>query len=148
MKVVFTKELSGVAKKGEVKEFNDGYARNFLIGKGFAVAATPQMISKIDNEQRQQKAKEQKLLAQAQAQKQDLDKRTFAIKVKVGEKNKIFGSIHEKDVIERVKDKTGIELEKNQVILPKHMKELGEYTIEIKLKNGLTAKPKINLTVE
>lgn len=146
MKVVFLKDASGAGRKGEVKEFSDGYARNFLIAKGFAVAASDEILRKIQNEQKQQQAKEHKEQERNLKIKNDLDKRTFAITVKVGNKGQVFGSVHEKDVADRIKEKAGYEIDKKQVTIPKHIKELGEYEIEIKLSNGVIAKPKIKLT--
>ncbi len=145
MQVIFTKDVQGAGKKGEVKEFNDGYARNFLISKGFAVAATEQMLQKIKNESKQQEAKKQKEVDHSLKIKSDLDKRTFSLLVKVGDKGQVFGSVTEKDVLLRIKEKTNYEIEKNQIILPKHLKELGEYQIEVKLGGGIVAKPKIKL---
>ncbi len=145
MQVVFIKELSGIAHKGEVKDFNDGYARNFLVAKGYALAITPQILQKIRNEQQQQAAKQRKELERDHKLKAELEKRIFSIAVKVGEKNQIFGSVHEKDILERIKEKTSIELEKNQIVIPKRIKELGEYAIQVKLANGITANSKIQL---
>jgi large subunit ribosomal protein L9 len=145
MQVVFTKDLPGTARRGEVKEFNDGYARNFLVAKGFAVQATPQMLQKIKNESQQQEAKMRKEQEHAQKLKAEMDKRMFTIAVKVGKNDHIFGSVNEKDVLARIKEKMNMELEKSQISIPKHIKELGEYEIEIKLTSGITAKPKIKL---
>lgn len=141
-----TKDITGVGRKGEIKEFSDGYARNFLLSKGHAEVATPQVISRLANESKQKLASEQKHTEQARQLKSQLDKKIFTIEVKVGEKNQIFGAIHEKEVIERIKEKMNITFEKQQIILPKKMKELGEHEIEIKLGSGIIAKPKINLT--
>ena len=148
MQVVFTKDLSGTARKGDVKEFNDGYARNFLLAKGYAVQATPQMLNKIRNEQQQHEAKVRREQEQNRKLKDDLDKRTFTVKVRVGDKGQIFGSVHEKDVAARIKDKMNLELEKSEIVLPKHIKELGEYQFEIKLGAGIVAHPKIKLINE
>src|SRR5258708_7701092 len=145
MQVVFIKNLPGTGNKGEVKEFNDGYARNFLISKGLAVEATPQVLQKVLNEQQQQQAKARKLQEQNTRLRQDLDKRTFTIAVKVGKSSHIFGSVHEKDVIARIKHKMNLVLEKNQILLPKHIKELGEYEIQVKLSSAIIARPKIKL---
>ena len=145
MQVVFTKDLPGTGRKGEVKEFNDGYARNFLVSKGYAVIATDQMLSKIRNEQNQHDAKKKKEQEHNVKIREEMDKRTFTIVVKVGEKGQIFGSVSEKEILNKIKEKTKIEIEKSQLTMPKHLKQLGEYQIEIKLGNGLIATPKIKL---
>ena len=145
MKVVFTKDLSGVAKKGDVREFSDGYAKNFLVAKGYAVAASDQMLAQIRNEQKQQEAKKQKDLERAKKAKHELDKRTFTLVVKVGDKGQVYGSVNEKELLSKIKDKTNLELDRHQLVMPKHLKSLGEYEVEVKLGNNLTAHPKIKL---
>ncbi len=144
MKVILTKDTPGAGRKGEIKEFNDGYARNFLVAKGFAVTATSEMLSKMANEQKQQQAKQQRALQIISKMKNDLDKRTFTLFVKVGDKGQIFGSVSEKDVLQRIREKTTYEIEKNQLVMPK-LKQIGEYPIEIKLGGGIVAAPKIKL---
>ncbi len=145
MQVVFLKEFSGTAKRGEIKEFNDGYARNFLIAKGYAAAATPQIISKLKNEQAQHQARQQKIRDFNSKLKTDLDKRTFTIAVKVGDKDQIFGSVHEKDVQQAINNKLGTAIEKHQIAVPRQIKTLGEYEVQIKLSPDIIAKPKIKL---
>ncbi|MDB4940178.1 MAG: ribosomal protein [Candidatus Doudnabacteria bacterium] len=145
MQVVFIKDFPGTGRKGEVKEFNDGYARNFLVSKGYAVVANEQMLSKIRNEQNQHEAKKKKEQEYNSKIKSDMDKRTFTILVRVGDKGQIFGSVSEKEILNKIKEKTKLEIQKSQLVMPKHLKQLGEYTIEIKLGNGLTATPKIKL---
>jgi large subunit ribosomal protein L9 len=144
MKVIFTKDAPGAGRKGEIKDFNDGYARNFLVAKGFAVTATAEMLSKIANEQKQLQAKKQREQQTISKMKNDLDRRTFTIVVKVGDKGQIFGSVSDKDVIQRIQEKTPYQIDKSQIMLPK-AKQLGEYPIEIKLGGGLVATPKIKL---
>ena len=145
MKVILTKDVSGFGRRGEIKEVNDGYGRNFLIARGFAELATPQVISKVKNETKQKEEKERRQQQKLSEMKKDLDKRTFTVKVKVGDKGQVFGSVNEKELAQRIQEKTGYEFEKGQFTLPKHMKELGEYTFEIKLGNGIVAKPTLKL---
>jgi large subunit ribosomal protein L9 len=145
MKVILLKDVSGVGKRGEIKEVNEGYGRNFLIAKGFASVATAQTLSKVENESKQKEAKEKKEKERIQKIREDLGKRTFTVKVKVGEKNQVYGSIHEKELLERIKEKTDYEFEKHQIVLPKHIKELGEYEFQVKLGGGVIATSKLKL---
>jgi large subunit ribosomal protein L9 len=145
MQVIFVKDLPGTGRKGEAKEFNDGYARNFLITKGYAVIASEQALNKINNEQKQQDAKKKRELERNTDIKNELDKRTFTLVVKVGDKGQIFGSVSEKDVLLKIREKTKLDFEKNQITLPKNLKQLGEYPMQIKLGKGLVANPKIKL---
>lgn len=139
MKVIFIKDLAGAGKKGEIKEVNDGYAKNFLIAKGFAQIATSDVQAKIAKEQKEAVAKKQKEKAKLEALKQDLEKRVFVFKVKVGDKGQIFSGIHEKEIATAVSTKMAMIIEKNQVKLEKPIKELGEHKVTLKLDSGLIA---------
>jgi len=144
MKVVFLKDVPGAGRKNEVKEVNDGYGRNFLIAKGLAMQATDKVLSKLANENAQKEASTRKLFQKYENLKSELDKRTFTIEVKAGANKHIFGSISEKDIISRVRDKLNLELEKKQIILPK-IKEVGEYDIQIRLSGNIVAHPKVKV---
>jgi len=143
MKVIFIKELAGVAKKGEIKDVNDGYAQNFLIAKGFAQVATADIQNKIAKENREQETKKLKEIEKSQALKTEIEKRVFAVKVKVGDKGQVFGGVHEKDIAKVISDKTGHPVEKNQVEIPLAIKQLGEHPVKIKLSQGITAVAKV-----
>jgi large subunit ribosomal protein L9 len=145
MKVIFIKELSGTAKKGEIKDVNDGYAKNFLIAKGFAKIATADIQNKIAKENKEAEGKRQKELERLQALKLDLEKRTFVVKVKVGDKGQVFGGVHEKDIAKVISDKTGRAVEKNQIDISDSIKQLGEHQIKVKLVGGITANVKIKV---
>jgi large subunit ribosomal protein L9 len=144
MKVVFLKDLPGTAKKSEVKEVNDGYAKNFLIAKGFAQMANDKILSQLQNQAKQKEEHDRKLIQKYENLKAELDKRTFTIEVQAGEKNQMFGSIHEKDVLLKIKEKLNIDLDKKQIILPK-IKETGEYQFEVQLASNIIAHPKIKV---
>lgn len=145
MQVIFIKELSGVARKGEIKDFNDGYARNFLIARGYAQPATAQLIRKLQNEQSQDQAKQKKIREHNLQMRSELDKRIFTIAVKVGDNDHIFGSVRDKDVQLVIQGKTGFNIDKNHITVPKQIKTLGEYVVQVKLMPDIIAQPKIKL---
>jgi large subunit ribosomal protein L9 len=146
MKIIFIKDQPGAGKKGEIKDVNDGYAKNFLIAKGFAQVATAEIQAKVVKEKKESDAKRQKELSRLQTLKLDLEKRTFILKVKVGDKGQIFSGIHEKDIVNAVNSKMGLMLEKSQISLQKPIKELGKHEVKVRLAQNLPAV--INLQVE
>lgn len=148
MKVIFVKQLAGTAKQGEIKDVNDGYAKNFLIAKGFAQVATADIIARTEKENKEAAAKREKELAKLTSLKADLEKRTFTIKVKVGDKGQIFSGVHEKDVAKAVSDVTHVSIEKNQVELGGVVKALGEHQAKLKLAPGITAAIKIKVEAQ
>ncbi len=145
MKVIFIKDSPSQGRKGEIKEVSDGFAKNFLIAKGFAQVATTEIQTKVAKEQKEADDKHRREIVRLQSAKQDLEKRVFTIKVKVGDKGQIFSGVHEKDVLSAVNGKTNLSLEKNQVDLTKPIKELGEHQVKLKLASGITASIKIKI---
>jgi large subunit ribosomal protein L9 len=145
MQVILLRDVPGVGKKNELRDVNGGYAKNFLLAKNLAVIATPQVVSKMHNEAHQAAEKSRRENERAAEAAADLTKRTFTFVVKVGDKGQVFGTIHERDVAEKISAKLGVTVDRKQVTLPKDMKHLGEYTAEVKL-GGTLAHPKILLT--
>lgn len=145
MKVIFLKDTPNQGRRGEVKEVSDGFAKNFLIAKGFAQVATVDMQNRLNKEAKEQEAKKQKQILNAQSLKQDLEKKTFSVKVKVGAKGQIFGAVHEKEIVVAVNGKLATEFEKSQVEISTPIKTLGEHTVKIKLAPGVLASVKINV---
>lgn len=145
MKVIFIKELPGQGRKGEIKDVSEGFAENFLIRKGFAKPATVEIQSKIAKEAKEAEVKKLKELEKLQVLKSEIEKRTFTVKVKVGEKGQIFGSVHEKEIAQAVNNKINSNLEKHQVEILSSVKTLGEHQAKIKLGNGIIANVKINV---
>jgi large subunit ribosomal protein L9 len=145
MKVILLKDVPKIGRNGEIKEVSDGYANNFLIKRGLAKVATTEAQAKLAAEQiekSEKKAREQKKLA---GYKDELERRTFTIKVKVGDKGQVFSGVHEKDIIRAIFQKTKITLDKSNIATHSHMKQLGEHVIDVKLGQGIIAKVKINL---
>lgn len=145
MKVIFIKDQPGAGKKGEVKEVNDGYAKNFLIAKGFAQIATPDIVAKVAKEAREAETKKLKEIEKLKTTKTDLEKRVFIFKVKVGDKGQIFSGVHEKDAASVINSKTGLALEKNQIELGAIIKGLGMHTAKVKLAPGIVANIQLNV---
>jgi len=145
MKVIFLKDTPNQGRRGEVKEVSDGFAKNFLIAKGFAQVATVDMQNRLNKEAKEQEAKKQKQILNAQSLKQDLEKKTFSVKVKVGAKGQIFGAVHEKEIVVAVNGKLATEFEKSQIEIASPIKTLGEHTVKVKLAPGVFANVKINV---
>lgn len=143
MKVIFTKDVPGQGKKGQIKEVSEGFAQNFLIKKGLAQAATLEVQAKIAKEAKEAEAKSSKELARLGQIKADAEKRVFGIKVKVGEKGQVFGGVHEKEIAEAVSAKLNVTVEKNQVEINSSIKQIGEHTVKIKFGHGVIANVKI-----
>ncbi len=145
MKVILTKDVAKVGKRGEIKDVSDGYAKNLLLAKGLAVIVTSQIQSKLVKESKEASAKIARENEKLKNLKTELEKRTFRLQVKVGDKGQIFGGVHEKEIANAVNAKLNSSLEKSQFVVPHGLKDLGLHEITVKLGGGQTAKIKINL---
>lgn len=145
MKVIFLKDVSGHGKRGEVKEVSSGFAQNFLIAKGFAQVATEKLLAKIAKENKEADAKKLKEIEKFRILKADLEKRSFTVNVKVGDKGQVFGGVHEKEIEQAVNAKGVASIDKHQIEIPKAIKSLGEHLVSIKLGVGITANIKIKV---
>lgn len=135
MKVILRKDIKGLGSAGEIKDVKPGYARNYLIPKAFAVLATEENLYKLQLEKEKiekQKEKEKQHLAELI---NELTKKSISINAKVGETGKLFGVITKEDIADRIKQQTGVEISKYDILLEEPIKETGIYSVEIKVRS-------------
>ena len=132
MKVIFLKDVKGVAKKGDMKEAKDGYAKNFLFKQNLAVEATEANLKKLEQQKALEVAKEQKRKDDARALAQKL--KTVGIKMskKSGETGKLYGAITAADIAEALKAE-GLEVDKRDIDLHDPIKETGVHTVKVNI---------------
>ena len=132
MKVILLEDVKGRGKKGEVVNASDGYARNYLIPKKMAIEANEtNMKAWKRNKDKADHAAAEKL-AEAQAKAKEIKGKTFVLKAKAGEGERLFGSVTNMDVAE-VLAENGVKVDKRNVELAEHIKVLGQYNVKIKL---------------
>ena len=139
MKVIFLKDVKGTAKKGELKEVSDGYARNFLFPKQIAKEATAGSINDLKQQQTSEALKKEKIEQDAIELGERMKQLKVTIHSKAGEGGKLFGSITSKDVAERLKKEHSIEIDKRKILMDDHIKTLGEHTVNVKLPQNVTS---------
>jgi large subunit ribosomal protein L9 len=141
MKILLIKDVKGLGKAGEIKNAKDGYARNYLIPKGFAKLATPEVIKEWEEEQKRKEVELKKEIAKLNELKEKIESTPIIIKHKLGANGQLYGAITNKEVAEALKEK-GIEIDKKHIEM-KQIKTVGEYEIDIKLGHGIHAKLKL-----
>ena len=145
MKVIFLKDVKGTAKKGEMKEVSDGYARNFLIPKGVAKEATASSINDLNQQQTAESLKKQKEEQDAKDLAEKLKAITVTMYSKAGDGGKLFGSITSKDIAERLNKEHKIDIDKRKILLDDHIKMLGSHTVPVKLHQNVTAEFRVEV---
>ncbi len=139
MKVLLIKDVKSLGKAGEVKEVKDGYGKNFLIAKGFAKHATPEIIEEHKKMMAQKEAEEKAELERLQELAKKLDKLEIIVKKKVGENGHLFGAVTKEEIAEALKAEHGIEIDKKHITEKKPIKNVGEHDVDLKLGHGIHA---------
>ena len=147
MKVLLIKDVKGLGKAGEIKNAKDGYARNYLIPKGFAIPANQKNLKALERERQIILAKAERLRKKAQSLADKLKEITLTVYRKTIEEERIYGSVSALDIVNLLKEK-GIEIDKNQVLLEEPIKSLGTFEVPIKVASDLTVSIKLEVLEE
>ena len=139
MKVVLLQDVNGHGKKGELCNVSDGYARNFLFPKKLAVEADNAALNELKNREQAAAHHKQEEINAAKATAEALNGKSVTIKAKAGSNGKLFGSVTSKEIAAEIKNTLGIEIDKKKMSVA-DIKNFGEYTAEIKLYQGISAK--------
>lgn len=142
MQLVLIKDQENLGKSMDVVTVKDGYARNFLIPNGIAVPASEGNKKRVAESKRIADAREGKKQKEARQLAKKIEQVPCTIPVKVGEEDKIFGSVTAQEIAEFLK-KEGFDVDKHNVALEEPIKQLGVYTVTINLHKGVEAKLKV-----
>lgn len=146
MKVVLTQDVPNLGKAGEIKEVSDGYGRNYLLPKGFAALATKGLIKQAQERNEAQKKRDLKARSEAEQLAQRLNGQTIRFTVRVGELDRLYGSITNGDVAEKIKQQFSIEIDRRRIELGDPIKRAGVYSVPVRLSSGVEAR--LNVVVE
>jgi large subunit ribosomal protein L9 len=143
MKIILKQDHDILGATGEIKEVKDGYARNYLIPRGIAMAVTPSNMKTFEEIKKQKSRKIQKEINEARKLSADLTNLTLTIFVKTAEDDKIYGSVTAQMIYNLLKEKGYENIERKKILLSEHIKTLGEHFIDIKLHTNVIAKMKV-----
>jgi large subunit ribosomal protein L9 len=147
MKVLLIKDVKSLGKKGEIKEVKDGYGQNFLIGKGLAKLATPDVVKNWKAEQARMEKELKETLAHLAKEEKELGAKNVVIKKKLAPAG-IQGSVGKDDIAKAIKEQMDIEIDKKIVELKKALKTVGEHKVDIKLGHGIHATVTVEIVGE
>ncbi len=144
MKVIFLKDVKGTAKKGEIREVSDGYARNFLLPKGVAKEASAVNVNELNQQEKAKEINAQREEEAAVSLGDRIKDIKLTIYTKAGEGGRLFGAITSKDIADQLHKQASVEVDKRKISLNEPIKTLGATEVEIKLH----PKVAIKVTVE
>ena len=133
MKVILQQDVRGQGKKGQLVEVSEGYARNFLLPRKLAIAATPDAINTMNLKEKARKAEEARLKAEAEAIAEKLKECQVKITAKAGSGGKLFGAATTKEISEGLKEQFGVDVPKQKLVLEEPIKAFGSYQVKAKL---------------
>jgi large subunit ribosomal protein L9 len=135
MKIYLTKSIKGIGREGEVKNFPDGYAQNFIIKKGIGVVATPEVIKKASLKVEHNKEELEKAEARIVKTFTDLHDLQITIHAQANEYGNLFSSIHKKEVLNEIHKNGGAHITESMIIIADEpIKKIGEYMVTLKHK--------------
>ena len=146
MKVILTQDVKGQGKKDQIVDVSDGYARNFLFPKKLAVPADAKSMNEIKNKESSKQHKIDTERAEAKAVAKRLEDITLVFEYAAGADSKLYGSVTNKDIAEKLASEYKITVDKRKIILAEPVKTFGTFTADAKLYTDVTAKVKFTVT--
>jgi large subunit ribosomal protein L9 len=147
MKVILTADLPNVGDVGQVVDVADGYGRNYLIPRGFAILATPGNERSLAQQQKARLVREAKNKAEAEALAAQLQALLLSIAKKTGEGERLYGSVTSMDIADLIKAR-GISLDRRRIMLDTPLKTLGTHKVPIRLHPDVVAEVEVAVTKE
>lgn len=147
MKVILTADLPNVGDVGQVVDVADGYGRNYLIPRGFAILATTGNERSLAQQQKARLAREVKNKAEAEALATQLQALLLSITKKTGEGERLYGSVTSMDIADLIKAR-GISLDRRRIMLDTPLKTLGTHKVPIRLHPDVVAEVEVAVTKE
>ena len=148
MKVILQQDVRGQGKKGQLVEVSDGYARNFLLPKKLAVAATAENVNTMKQQEKARKAQEAAEKAEAEALAKRLEELMVKIPAKAGEGGRLFGAVTAKEISDALSAPHGLNIAKAKLVLDEPIKACGSYQVKAKLGYEISGTVNVVVTEE
>ena len=147
MKIILSKDVDKLGDAGSVVSVKSGYARNYLIPNGLAVAATEHNISVVNASIKQQSIVDAKKRSNLDSLADQLNKLTIKLTLKEGDDDKLFGSVTSQMIVDAVKD-SGFNIDKKEVEIEEQIKMVGNHFVNVKLDTDIVARVKVKVAGE
>jgi large subunit ribosomal protein L9 len=139
MKVLLRSDVHGVGRRGDVVDVKSGYARNFLLPSGAALAANDTMEIQAASMRKGRDIRDTASREAAEAQRALIEQATLTVSARAGSNGRLFGSVSEADIVNAIRTATNISLDRHMIHLVEHIKELGTASVSATLFDGVVA---------
>jgi large subunit ribosomal protein L9 len=147
MKVIMVKDVPGLGEEGDIREVANGYARNYLFPQGLAVDDSSFNRNRMKEQRKKIEERKEVKRENAQAIAEEISSLTLHLTAAAADNNRLFGAVHEMDIKKALEEK-GYEVEKKNIVLSEPIKNLGVYTVPVRLYEKVTAEVKVAVTRE
>jgi large subunit ribosomal protein L9 len=139
MKVLLRSDVHGIGRRGDIVEVKSGYARNFLLPTGAALAANDTMEIQAASMRKARDVRDTASREAAEAQRALIEQATVTVAARAGTNGRLFGSVTEADVVNALRTATNISLDRHMIHMVEHIKELGTQSVTATLFDGVEA---------
>jgi large subunit ribosomal protein L9 len=136
--LILTENVPGLGAEADVVKVRRGYARNYLLPRGMAYEVTPAALRRLDELKQKRAEREARELNDAQELARRIGKARFVFTLETGETGKAFGSVTAQDIVTRLKNEVGVEIDRHKIVLERPIKDTGEHELAIKLHHDVT----------
>ena len=147
MKLILREDVENLGKGGELVDVKPGYGRNYLLPRGLAVQANSKNVREMEHQTSVAQAKAAKLRASAEAVAKRLADTAITLKRKVGEQDKLYGSVTALDLVEALAAR-GLQIDRRTIDLSEPLKTLGDFEVPVKLHSEVVGKVKVKIEAE
>ena len=137
--LILTENVEGLGAEADVVKVRRGYARNYLLPRGMAYEVTPAALRQLNALKQKRAEREARELSDAQELARRIGKARFIFTLETGETGKAFGSVTAQDIVNRLKNEVGTEIDRHKIVLERPIKDTGEHEVAIKLHHDVTA---------
>jgi len=147
VKVVLCEDMEHLGDRGEVVNVADGYARNYLLPKDFALKATPGNMKVVDQRRKIWEAKDAKNILAAKEFAAKIEAVSVSVVKKSGEENTLYGSVTNSDIAEQLASK-GVQVDRRKIVIDEPIKTLGSFTVHVKVHREVVADLNVDVIAE
>ena len=140
MKVILLQDVKEIGKKDDIVNVSDGYARNFLFPRKVAMEATDSAVKVVERKREAERRKEAEARAAAEQTAAKLKNKVVILKVKCGEKGRLYGSVTAQEVADAIKAGYDVEVDKRKVEIKEAVRQLGDYEVNVRLYPNVSSK--------
>ena len=147
MKVILLQDIKGTGKKDQVVEISDGYARNYLIPRKLAKAATAETLNAIEKARDAEKHREEVRRQEAEARARELKGKVIQLELRGGENGKLYGAVTNDQIASALKAQHGVEVDKRKLEQEEPIRSAGQSFVTLKLMAGISTRMIVNVKV-